>query len=340
MPKPRADLQYVQHRIDAAIRDGRASAVPIYPLNSEWSELGRWPSTTLNLESIRLRMPPLYVNTRAKYEAEFERPWDNRSTIRPCLLNSRFVAVTNRSSDYDYLLQATREERRAVGVIETPRGLKRRIYEIVTDLSHGLRQPVHIRAQYEEEKAKLQTIRLEIRERLRRQGSGFLNLTDQEQETADLTAAQIGHRLVEIDRILIDRVVREMSLRSYAQRSNLELFFLAQSLANFTGSLGRMPKFKPDSIADYLKRFVSDLSMFGSREVRPYRNYAKILIKRIMSDISQMDQIEMVRLLEKAVGHLIRAANIMSGWADGLSEDEKTIENLVTAVGDPQNQQL
>ena len=335
MPKPREDLQYVQYRIDAAIRDGRATAVPIYPLNSEWSELGRWPSTALNLESIRLRMPPLYADSRAKYEARFERPWDNRSTIKPCVLNSRFVAVTNRSSDYDYLLQATLEERRAVGVIETARGLKRRIYEIVTDLSHGLRQPVHIRVQYEEERAKLQTIRLEIRERLRRQGSGFLNLTAQEQETADLTAAQISYRLVEIDRILADRVVREMSLRSYAQRSNLELFFLAQSLANFTGSLGRMPRFNSPAVAGYLRRFVSDLAMFGSREVRPYRNYAKNLIKRVLDDILWLERLEITRLLEKAVEHLIRAANIMSGWADNLKQDEKTIANLVTASVEP-----
>jgi len=328
VPKPRADLQYVAYRIDAAIRVGRVAAVPIYPLTDDLQNLDRWPSSVLNLESFRRRMPPLYVDTREKYEAKFERPWDNRSTIPPCVFNSRFVAVTTRSPDYDWLLQASLEERRAVQVIETSRGLRRRIYEIIEDLSHARRQPVHIRAQYEREIANLQQMRLQLKERLRQERSGILTLTHQEVEIASLMSAQIAQRITEVERILQDRVVREVGLRSYAQQSNLQLFFLAQSLANFSGSLKRAALFNRYAVERYLQDFVSDLSMFGSREVRRDRNYAKLLLERVISNIVRIEQNETARLLEKAVEHLTRAAVVMTHWSDSLDESELNIANL------------
>ena len=314
--------------MNAAIREGRTEALPIYPLTLEWSNLNRWPLTLLHLTSCRLRQPPLYVDSKSKYEAKYERCWDNRVTIPPCVLNSRFVAVTNRSPDYEYLLSASREERQAVGVVGTSRGLRRRIYEIIEDLSHARRQPVHIRAQYEREIANLQQMRLQLKERLRQERSGILTLTHQEVEIASLMSAQIAQRITEVERILQDRVVREVGLRSYAQQSNLQLFFLAQSLANFSGSLKRAALFNRYAVERYLQDFVSDLSMFGSREVRRDRNYAKLLLERVISNIVRIEQNETARLLEKAVEHLTRAAVVMTHWSDSLDESELNIANL------------
>ena len=328
MPKPRADLQYVAYRIDAAIRGGRVAAVPIYPLTDDLQNLDRWPSSVLSLESFRARMPPLYVDTREKYEAKFERPRDNRSTIPPCVFNSRFVAVTSRSPDYDWLLQASREERRAVQVIETSRGLKRRIYEIVRDLSHGRRSSIYKQDQYNEERARLETIRFELKERQRNQRLGMLSLSDQEIELIHLTSAQIGMRLQEIDRITADLVSRAFALQSYARQSNLRLFFLAQSLANLRGSLLRTELFNHESLRSYLIDYRNDLLLYGSKEVRQFRNDAKRLLERILANVETIDRMEIARLLGMAAEHVTRGAIVMTKWADSLPQDKRLLANF------------
>lgn len=334
MPKPRADLQVVAYRVNARLRKGNIAAVPIYPLSTEWSELDRWPSVILLLDSLRIRLPALYSDSRRKYEAKYELTWYNRVTIPPSVLNSRFVGVSRKSPDYEWLMHASREQRRAVGVIETSLGLKRRIYEVVRDLSHGQRQPIHVRLQYEDEKAKLETIRMKLRERLRQEAAGLLILSDEEIEIAQLTSAQIGFRIEEIERILMDRAVRETRLASYARMSNLQLFLLAESLAEFKSSFARMPKINIAAVQRYLQGFLSDLALYGSREIRNNRNYAQNLIRRIIDNMGDLERAEIVRLLNMAVEHLTRAANIMTGWADSLSAEEKLIVGLASLPGD------
>ena len=328
MPKPRADLQYVAYRIDGAIRDGKVAAVPIYPLTDDLQTLGRWPSSVLSLESFRRRMPPLYADTREKYEAKFERPWDNRSTIPPCVFNSRFVAVTSKSPDYDWLLQASREERRAVQVIETSRGFKRRIYEIVRDLSHARRKPFHMQDQYNEERARLETIRFGLKERERNQRLGMISLTAQEIGLTELSSAQIGMRLQEIDRITADLVSRAFALQSYARQSNLRLFFLAQSLANLRGSLLRTGRFNRDALHHYLVSYRSDLLLYGSKEVRQFRNDAKRLLDKILDKVETIDRMEIARLLGMTAEHVTRGAIVMTRWADSLPQDKRLLANF------------
>ncbi|MEX0621586.1 MAG: hypothetical protein WD187_01130 [Candidatus Woykebacteria bacterium] len=333
MAKPRADLQYVAYRIDAAIREGAVAAIPIYPLTDDLQTLGRWPSSLFSLESFRRRMPPLYFDTREKYETKFERTWDNRSTIPPCLFNSRFVSVTSRSPDYDWLLQAGREERRAVQVIETSRGLKRRIYEIVRDLSHGQRSSVYKQDQYDDERARLETIRFELKERQRNHDLELLSLTQEELELNQLTSAQIGMRLEEINRIKADLVSRAAALQSYARQSNLRLFFLAQSLVNLRGSLIRTARFNRASLREYLVAYRNDLLLYGSKEVRPFRNNAKLLLDRILTDVQVADRSEIIRLLGMATEHVTRGAVVMTQWADKLPEDKRLMANF--AFGQP-----
>lgn len=334
MAKPREDLQTVAYRIDAIMRSGKTEALPIYYSIPERVDSERRPSVILHFGRFRRRFPPVYVASIARYEAMYEKPWDNRVTIGPCVFNRRNVRVTRRSPDWDWLLSASKEERRRVGVFETSKGLQRGTYEIVEDLSHGLRQPIHIRSRHWRERSKLTQLQFELREKQRLSAAGFMSLTEQEKETADLTLAQIALRLTEINRITLDRLAREESIRSYAIQSNLHLFYLAQSLANFSGTIRRSGFVDRLSAEAYLHSFLADLLLFTSKEVRSYRNYAKLLLGRIIADIAAIETVEICRLLDKTVEHLTRAAVILSDWANNLPEDERNLANL-TWTGTP-----
>lgn len=323
MPKRRADLQVVAHRIDAAIRSGRVAALPIYPLNSDWRGPGRSPTVVLLLESLRIRLPPVYQDGPRRFRAKFERSWDNRTTIPRAVLNSRFLSVGASSPDYLWLRAASLEQRREVGVFTAAGGLKRRIYEVVDDLSHSLRQVVHVQSQYEREIRYLSGLRVRMQDRLRQERAGIVQLTLQERETIRLTLLEADKRLAEIDHILEDRSDRGFRLQYYSRLSSVQLFEMAESLANFHASVSRMANPNMEAVRTYLTGFADDLSLFSSREVRFSLMKAVRTLRHIVRD--QLDKENLLRLLDRAVEDVKSGAVSLSHWADSLTEEERLL---------------
>src|SRR5947207_1452804 len=141
MAKKRIDLRVEAYRIDNAIAAGRADALPVYP--KPGFTLGRKPRLMVLFSSLRLRLRPVNDLVRQRFERRYGKKWDNRMTIPPCLLNSRWILVTEKADDFSDLCKMTVPERKRFGVVTKDGEMKRRIYEVVEDFSHGLRQIDH-----------------------------------------------------------------------------------------------------------------------------------------------------------------------------------------------------
>ena len=324
--KKRADLQVVAYRIDKAIREGRASALPIYPVVSGWRGPGRMPTVILLLEPLRLRLPPVHTDGPRRYRIKHEKPWGNRTTIHRSVLNCRFVGVGRTAPDYQRLLTMDNKDRLSFGVVTVSRGMRRRIYEVVDDLSHGLRQVVHVQSQYHREIAYLESVRARMLDRQRQERSGIARLGLQERETARLTLLETEKRLAEIDTICQDRAARGYRLRYYSRLSSVQLFEMAESLSSFRSSVARMVRVNFPATRSYLEGLVQDLELFSSREVRTHLLKAIRRLRWIVQN--EVSRATLLALLDASVEHLKVGAVALSYWADSLATEERQLALL------------
>ncbi len=319
MPQKRGDLLYSGVRILGAIMRGNAEATPLYTTRKNIAN--RRPSVIILWSPLRIRLQPKSLKDRQKYEARHSGKWDNRTTIGPCVLNSFWRAVKPTDPDYAKISLMTENDQREYGIIRTSQGLKRLTYQIVRDLTSGVRQPEHVTEGYDAEKSTLYRQQLVAQQTFQDVQSGRVALSREEVSLLLDGIFDRSVRIYHIDQIYDDRVLRGARLKDQVVYATAQLRFISDELMKFAAQVTGVGGVRADVIFWKLLIFQDQIGSYTTFDVKPKTRMAARLLKQVRDGLDgTMSPPESQRRIFAAAKLAQEASSILASWSTKLSE--------------------
>jgi hypothetical protein len=199
--------------------------------------------------------------------------------------------------------------------------MQRRIYEVVEDVNHGLRQCTHVKKGYYPEIDALALALVTITDRLSQSRTGLVTLTDTELRKLNSDWTFTTGRLGDVTHIFQDRVAREASLAIFTRIAAAQLFARHSSLTNFTEGFKKTPRGNVAARKLYLDQLATELGMYAAPDVRSLCNRACYLIIQAANQLNEPQHaiaklMVATKEIAKAASKLAQSANTMEEKGD------------------------
>lgn len=303
MPKLRKDLQTNANQIDWRIETvGKPAVLQIRPRRTYFVvEFGRPRLPPLRLEGYKGANNLMYIPAGCVLDSQWRQIYPNHYM-------SQFVEDSVLRMKWGII---TRGDKHLV-----------RTYDVVNGLAFARRRADHILAGYQEELRDLTNTLTEIERALN--GPTFLS-SERELQGMHAAIAKIQLRQGAIQRILSERVVRDVNLHFAYEKASFRLIQWATISGRWANQIRATPgQIRLRSIQDMTNSVLAEMPFFASKEIRSQiKNVREAFIRVATREPSEFADLKFGQSLGQVSAVLFYCADLLETEAWKLPEGER-----------------